>query len=241
MLLAGLAAALGPALTVAQTLHLPAVTYPSLPAHAARIAQFVPQGWTLEKQSRGDLNGDGRADAALLLRDQDPTNVIHHDGLGDNPLNSNPRILTVVFASEDGGYRRVLANHRFIARREDPTLGDPFNGVAAGGMQITHGTLRITLGRFFSAGSWSMDNPTFTFRWRDGRLGLTGYDDTTVQRNTGAMDTISINYLTRRVKHSHGNIANDKTTVTWTRLPPGPPLTIEQVGDGLAFDPEPTP
>lgn len=68
-------------------------TYPSLPAHAARITQLVPSGWTLEKQVHGDLNGDGCTDAALLLRDQDPANVIHHAGLGDNPLNTNPRIL----------------------------------------------------------------------------------------------------------------------------------------------------
>lgn len=230
-----------PALTMAQTLKLPAVSYPGLPAHAARMAQFVPRGWKLEKQSRGDLNGDSRADAALLLREQDSANFIHHSGFGENPLNSNPRILLVVLAEKDGGYRRVLANHSFIARRDDPTLGDPFNGVAAGGMQISHGTLQIKLGRFYSAGSWSMDNPTFTFRWRDGQLKLIGYDDTTIQRNTGTIEGISINYLTRRVKQSHGNIANDKTTVTWIRLPPGPPLTIGQVGDGLAFNPESKP
>lgn len=83
-----------------------------------------------------------------------------------------------------------------------------------------------------------MDSPTFIFRWQNGHFMLIGYDDSTVHRNTGVIDGISVNYLTRCVKHSKGNIANGDETTRWSRLPPGPLLTLAQVGDGLDFDPE---
>lgn len=184
------------------------------------------------------MNSDGIADRVLLLRDQDPRNIVKHAGMGENPLDTNPRILAIIFGRAGGNYALALANHTLIPRRENPALDDPIDGVAASGIDIAHGTLQVTLGRFYSVGSWDMASSTFAFRWQDGRFALIGYDESTVTRNTGAIDGVSINYLTRRVKHSKGNIANDHETVTWTRLPPRELLTLEQVGDGLAFDPE---
>ncbi|MGO4610652.1 hypothetical protein AB4142_30435, partial [Variovorax sp. 2RAF20] len=82
----------------ATALDVPPVRYPAVPAHAATAEGFVPAGWTLEYRIEGDLDQDGRADLALVLRQQDPRNIIEHDGFGPSPYDSNPRILAIAFA-----------------------------------------------------------------------------------------------------------------------------------------------
>ena len=48
----------------------------------------------------------------------DPANVLSHDGLGNNPFDTNPRILAVAFRENAGvRYRLQLQNHALIARR----------------------------------------------------------------------------------------------------------------------------
>jgi len=104
---------------------------------------------------------------------------------------------------------------------------------------IKHGTLRMRLGIFHSAGSWEMGYRIFNFRWQSEHVALIGYGRTTIRRNNGAKDNVNYNFLTRRVKHVSGNIAGrDKPTVERKKLPNKPLLTLEQVGNGLDFNPE---
>jgi hypothetical protein len=219
----------------AQELVIPEVTYPSLPQQSGGPEGFVPSGWTLEARAKGDLDRDGAADLALVLRQQDPKNVIANEGLGENPFDTNPRILAVVLREPSGGYRLAFANRALIPRRVDPVVADPLE---EGGIAIGRGALRVTLYRFAGAGGWSMGTTSFTFRLRDGTLHLIGYDRETTARNTGEMNEISINYLGGRAKLTRGRIEQDRTESTWRKLPRRPLLTIDAVGDGLEFDPE---
>ena len=219
----------------AQDLALPDVSYPDLPKQAAGPDGFVPPGWRLEARAAGDLDRDGLADLALVLRQQDPKNILANDGLGEDPFDTNPRILAVALRNPQEGYRLVVANHALIPRRTDPVLADPLE---EGGIDIKRGALQVALYRFASAGGWGMGMTTFTFRMRDGRFELIGYDSDTTARNTGEMREISVNYLTGRVKVTRGHIESDETEVTWRKLPRRPLLTIDAVGDGLEFDPE---
>ena len=220
----------------AQELVIPEVRYPALPATAANAEGFVPSGWAIERRAGGDLNGDGAADLAFVLRMRDPANILSHDGLGNNPFDTNPRILGVAFAAA-GRYRLAVENNVLIPRRDFPTQEDPFFGEDAE-FSIAHGALRLSLYRFMNAGGWDMGPTTFTFRWQAGALRLIGYDFVNVQRNSGRMTSLSINYLTRRVRTATGNVGSDAEQVRWTRLRPAPLPTIEQIGDGLEFDPE---
>lgn len=216
-------------------LHIPDVRYPVLPAQADYAAGFVPSGWRLESQAADDLNGDGRPGLVLVLRQNDPANIVRNDdGLGENPLDANPRILAVAFAREDGGYALALQNHSLIPRHDIPTVEDMLD---EGGVSIQRGALRVTLHSWANAGSWSMGNTTYTFRWQNERFELIGYDSESVMRNSGASESLSINYSTGKVKRTVGNMQDDKETVTWQKLPSSRRWTLDEVGEGSAFDP----
>ena len=233
-LLAGLSCA------AAQELAIPAVSYPALPGQAASAEGFVPPGWQLEAQAKGDLNGDGAEDLALVLHATNPNNVMANpDGLGVDKLDTNPRMLAVAFAfARTAGYELALENHTLIPRRTDPVMDDPFDSIAASGLEVARGTLRLRLGVFASAGSWSMSTIATTFRWQNGRFELIGYDRTDTNHGSGEIEGLSINYLTRRAKRTQGNIESDAEKSRWETLPRAPLLSLDEVGDGIEFDPD---
>ena len=216
-------------------LGIPAAVYPPLPSRFADAAAVTPPGWRTGHAVEGDLNADGRADLVLVLHQQDPANLIRHDGFGEDPLDTNPRMLVVGFA-RDGGYDLVARNHTLIPRRVEPNLTDPLEQPP----EIRNGVVSVRLDFFASAGGWTMFNSTTRFRWQDGAFRLIGHDYSEVARNTGETVDRSVNFLTRRVSTVRSSIDVDTPPpAVWTRLPPGPLLTLDQVGDGLVFSPVP--
>jgi len=218
----------------AQELRIPPVDYPVLPADATGAEGFVPSGWRIEQQLRGDLNGDKREDLVLVLRQQDPRNIVEHDGFGISPLDSNPRMLAIAWATPDG-YSLAAQNHTLITRHEAPNLSDVFEEGA--GVSIVRGTLQTTLFFFSNAGSWSTGSASYTFRWQEGAFALIGYDRSSMMRNSGQTESLSINYSTRRVRHAEGSMESDEDSVRWETLSSPQRWTLETVGDGSAFEP----
>lgn len=80
------------------------------------------------RQSQGDLNGDGVSDLLLVLRMNDPKNVVKNDGLGPDELDTNPRMLVVAFADNSKKYRLVVADHTLIPRHTNPRPSGPATG-----------------------------------------------------------------------------------------------------------------
>jgi hypothetical protein len=211
----------------------PPVVFPALPAQAQTQAGLVPKGWTVETESRGDLNGDGAPDVMLVLHMTDPRNVITNDGLGTSQLDTNPRILLVAFAEKaTNRVALALADHTLIPRHINPLMDDPLEDAA-----IVKGTVQVSLSFWMSAGSWLTSQTKFTFRYQDGCFKLIGYDSTETRRNTGEMSTVSVNYLTKKVKVTKGSIENDRTTVSWKTVRAPSLLCLDAVGDGLDFKP----
>jgi hypothetical protein len=212
-----------------QDLVIPPVDYPTWPRTAPRVEGFAVAGWKVEQVARGDINADGIDDLAFVLRDQDPANILTHDGFGESPFDSNPRILGIALG--DGtGFTLVAQDHGLILRRDNPSMDDPFDGIEIGG-----GSLKVRLQLFMSAGGWSTGPYTFTLRHQDGAVRLIGYDHTNAQRNTGEVTEVSVNFLNGRRSDGTGMIDSDQMRTVWSRTPVGA-LPLDQVGDGFLFE-----
>ncbi|MDR4305117.1 hypothetical protein IHQ68_00550 [Chelatococcus sambhunathii] len=229
-LLAGLLA--GPALA---EFDPPPAKIPTLPQAGAKADDFAPPGWIVEAKAEGDLDGDKVPDLAFVLHGTDPALKVKNDSLGPDEVDTNPRILGVAVA-RGGSFRLVAQNATLIPRNDIPTRSDPFE---ADGLSIARGAVKLSLGLFMSAGGWGMSNVSFLFRVRDGKLETIGYDRSDTQRNTGETETVSVNYITRKMSRAKGSIETepDKDKVVWTTLK-GPAPSIDQIGDGLDFEPK---
>ena len=122
----------------------------ALPAYAAGFSAHVPKGWKIIKSVEGDLNGDNQADAVLVLQKQDKANIIPNDSMGLPDLDTNPRMLKVLFKQADG-YKTAVENTTLIPPESDKDngcLADPLSDVS-----INKGRLKVHFEWFYSCGS----------------------------------------------------------------------------------------
>jgi hypothetical protein len=224
-------------LAPAAAYDIPEAIYPSLPAAGAGVETFVPEGWTIEVQAEGDLNRDRRPDLLLVLKKEDPANLIVNDPAspGEDEWDANPRILAVAFAGKKGGYELALQSDDFLPRHEDPCIDDPF-GMA----EISDGNVRVGLHLWANAGTWYTSDSRFTFRYSDKAFRLVAYTDYTTKRNTGETWDLSLDYVARRARMTRGDFTSDEAEdeTYERRLPRAPLPTIEEIGSGWDFYPE---
>lgn len=184
--------------------------YPALPQTAARPADFIPKGWKIMGEAEGDLNGDKRKDTVLVIKGGDPKFITNHDGLGESPFDTNPRILAILFWENDK-YKLIGQSNSFIAMADFPTMSEPFQTV-----KITNGVLQLDFEMFLSAGGWGMSNQNYKFRYQNGKFELIGADKTDIQRNSGEMESRSYNFVTGKVKITKGSTSGEiKDKVIW--------------------------
>ncbi|MBI4979180.1 MAG: hypothetical protein HZC28_16990 [Spirochaetes bacterium] len=216
--------------------EVPAAVYPVLPSRAADAKGFIPKGWVIEEQQQGDLNKDGKPDLLILLRQNNPSNIVTNDGMspGTPSLDSNPRILAIAFQQKKNVYTLAVQNHDLIPRHDNPCIDDPLGGVS-----IDAGNLIVRLHFWANAGSWSTSSIKFTFRYQAACFKLIGYDDSTSWRNTGETIDVSINYLTKKAKCVLGNYTNNLHTEKWADYPDALGPCLDAIGDGSGFSPEP--
>ena len=199
----------------------------ALPATAADFSAWKPAGWKMVAGAEGDLNGDGAADAVIVLQQQDAAKIVANDGLGNPTLDTNQRQIKVLLR-QGAGYRLVAENRSWLPSAGDvdmPCLADPL--LDEGSIEINRGVLKVSLGYWLSCGSWGVSRDTYTFRWQQNRLRLIGWDGVEFMRNSGDMTERSINYLTGRQKTvTGGNMFEDvpaaKIKTRWQTLPPQP-------------------
>lgn len=183
--------------------------YPEIAKTGAKKADFVPKGWTIMGEAEGDLNGDKQKDIVLVVKGTDPKFITKHDGLGESPFDTNPRMLAILFW-ENNAYKLVQQSTSFIAMADYPTMSEPFQAV-----KITNGVLQFDFEMFMSAGGWGMSNQNYKFRYQKGKFELIGADKTDIQRNTGEMESRSYNFVTGKVKITKGNTEGKNDKVTW--------------------------
>lgn len=225
---------------LAHGFDVPDVPYPVIVERAATPEAFVPAGWHLEHRARGRLDADERDDALLVLRMDDPANVIDNTGFGPDRFDTNPRMLVALLAQADGSWLQVMRNHGLVPRPESPVMDDFLDNDPAHAVTIRpNRTWSVALRSWASAGSWSMRQVVHTFRLEGGCMRLVGYDDMHLHRGSGEITTTSVNYLTGRAWVRPGSIEHDTPgPERRARLASNPRLCIDDVGDGLSFAPE---
>lgn len=105
-----------------------------VPAKAVRPAAFIPNGWMLEKQLSGDLNGDGRPDPVLMLAERPSPTA---------PEAKRDRALLVLLSEPSGQFRRVAASGTVLYctgcfESERGTGGTPELSLSKGQLSIRH-------------------------------------------------------------------------------------------------------
>lgn len=203
---------------------------PRLAAQGASAAAFVPAGWRLEQAVEGDISRDGVADLAFVLRRADPRKILPREGLPDSDI--NPRLLAVALGGT-GGFRLAGQNHAIFPERDADMLhmDDPFDA----GLSLANGVLTLELNLFMSMGGGSTGPYQFHFREQDGTVKLIGYDHTNVERMSGEMTAVSVNFLTGRRTDTSGRIDSEQETTVTSRTTVRP-LPLDQVGDAFAFE-----
>lgn len=185
-----------------------AADYPAIAETGAKTSDFIPQNWKTLGEAKGDLNGDKIPDTAFVIQGSDPKFIAKNDGLGTDTFDTNPRMLVILFGTSDG-YKLAEKSTTFVASSDYPTMEEPFDSI-----EIKNGVLQIKQHIFMSAGGWGTSNYTYKLRYQNGDFAVIGADTTSVQRNTGEMESRSYNFLTRKVQVETGRIDSDKKKVS---------------------------
>lgn len=187
----------------------------------------TPKGWRVILDTSGDLTGDKKPEAVIVVEEQDKSKIIGNGRLGNQTLNTNPRRL-IVLTPTTTGYRQIQSVGGFLPSEgdaESSCLADPL--MESGGIEIKKGVLIVTLNYWLSCGSYGVTKDIFRFRQQGSRFRMIGKDTKSYSRSSGEGEEISINYLTGRKRETTGitviepdeggPVAKPKTK--WSRIP----------------------
>lgn len=193
----------------------------NIPMTGMSAEQFVPSGWVLEGRITGELNGDGKTDLILRLRQAKPTDGSKYEG---------QRKLVILLRQNNRQLRRASLAERLL---QCATCGGAYYGVveAAANVKISKGVVIVTQER----GSRHVVEQTFRFRFaaQAGKFFLIGVDLAERDRASGELMQSNTNFLTgeKLVKQSRSDREFNKYVVTSTvrSRVPRERITIEQV------------
>ena len=182
----------------------------NFPDKSKNIDGFIPKGWKSILSANGDLNNDKLEDTVVVIEKDDKANIVKNENLGSEYLNLNPRILLVLFKQKNGSYILASKNDKGFIKsagdKENSALMDILDNIS-----IKNNILKIKFNYFLSAGSWSVTQNTYTFRFQNKKFELIGFDNNSYMRNSGNQEEFSINFSTNKVKiTTGGNMFDEK-------------------------------
>ncbi|MCR4582394.1 MAG: hypothetical protein K5764_02415 [Prevotella sp.] len=196
-------------------------------AEAQRLAEkgrsvkdLVPAGWEV-KEARGDLNKDSVADLVIIGLPNDEEGLLRRDD--GYVFNLNQPVLAIYFGNADGSFTRCREYGRVLLPSPDEYLS------------ITHspsitprGAIVLSVKTFASAGGWSNNAYSYTYRYQNGDFYLIGKEEDSAARNTGKGEKVSYNYLTHKCQRLTYNLFDeDKPVERWSKIPAKP---LEKLG-----------
>jgi hypothetical protein len=172
----------------------------------------VPK-WSLKDSASGDLNGDHRADMAVVLEYADTVTELRNDS-GENT--GKPRILLVLFWDAAAqAYNVNVQNNSFILRGgEGGMADDPYDGIS-----IHHGVLEVGY-------QYVRSYLKYKFRFKSSAIYLIGAS------YAGAVgdkfENWDFNFSTGRAKHEWGEVfdTNYSDHVKWLKMKARSPIRL---------------
>jgi len=190
------------------------------------LEDIIPDNWRLLDYTTGDINQDGISDLVFAIQKTDRNNIELNDGLGTDTIDLNPRMLAIYFGTESGGFKKKLVSEYFIILRDSPTMDEPFEGFNIN----KKGILDVNFRFWYSAGSWSVSNHKYRFRFQNNEFALIGYDSNEAHRASGETTDYSINFLTKKMQITKGNFSIDEPeSVEWVEFHLEKLLTIKSI------------
>jgi hypothetical protein len=165
-----------------------------VPATGAKASDFVPAGWKIESEAKGDVNGGGRADDVLTVQEEKAA-----EG------KQRGRALIVLTAQGDGSWKNAVVADRLLQ------CADCGGGMADLDVKIEKGVIHV----FQAQGNngSNMSNETYLFRFdpATSRFMLIGAEYV----GSGGPDNVvkeSTNFLTGKRKTTRSKGKQDVTT-----------------------------
>jgi len=182
-----------------------------VPKTGVKTTDFIPAGWSLEVQTKDDVNADGTPDFLMTLMEDKPAN------LKEDEFFEKDRALLIILRDEAGKLTLGAVGARVL---QCGACGGAFYGVVEAPASVEVGnTGTIVIGR--ESGSNTVSESTMTFRWDAAakKFQLIGYDYAYRDRTNGDYSVESINYSTgdRTVKEGKGKKETSKKTKVATK------------------------
>ena len=143
-----------------------------------KIMSLIPKDWTIVSIDKdGDLNNDGINDLAFVIKKVDSNNILTNNSVGIDSLDINPKILGIYFKNSKGCFEKKLQHNTFVFVNKDPTMEEPFQELS-----LTNEGLNIEFQSFYNAGSWFVNNESYTFKYIDKAFKLIKYKKSSLHR-----------------------------------------------------------
>jgi len=195
---------------------------------STNLIKRIPAGYSLFKEVRGDLNGDGVDDCIFIIRATDKKNIVDEDG---ESVDLNRRSI-MIFFSNGKDYRLVLENRQCFEPEEYATI------TGFSGPQLF---VEVKKGNLYIEYDSKYGGDKYTFRYSNSEFELIGYDNGDYYN----YKTVSVNLLTKKkLVKDFGNDAiatiddfngcNDctnKPIETWSKITIKEPITLRNVVD----------
>jgi hypothetical protein len=150
-----------------------------------KTSDFIPEGFKLFEEIKGDLNKDGIDDCILIIKTINKENIIKHEFRGE--LDRNRRGI-IVLLNENGNYKMVLRNSECFSS-ENEEGGAYYAPELSVEIKNRNIYIHYAHGR---NGYWK-----YTFRLKKSDFELIGYDSSNNDGGTVNSFT-SINFLTKK-------------------------------------------
>ena len=187
-------------------------------------SDFLPKGYVIFEETKGDLNNDGLEDYILIIKATEKDKIIIDEHCGK--LDRNRRGIIVLLKTPDNSYKLAVENDQcFSSKNEEggAYYAPELMVYAEKGNLFIH----YAHGRY---GYWK-----YTFRLKNSDFQMIGYD---ASDNNGptVMNETSINYLTGKMhykqnKNPNADSGEEVFEEKWSKINIQKPIMLSEIKD----------